>query len=145
MVFWTWLGNNRNQSVAQVPELWMACRVSEVCGERDQGTGQTHLCSHLIRNPLVERAQVQGQVGVNLPCPQVGALAPILSGAAFRLGRGMQQRTSFLPGGCSYHGTLVLTGGHNFKGPLLSCFKSSRSPQFSPSPKHLTLSHDSVF
>lgn len=40
---------------------------------------------------------------------------------------------------------LVLTGGNNFKGPLLSCFKSPRSPQFSPSPKHLTLSHGSVF
>lgn len=62
----------------RVPELWMACRVSEVCGEHN-------LCSHLTLNPHAERVQAEGHVGVNLACPKVGAPPPK---AALRLGRG---------------------------------------------------------
>lgn len=111
---------------------------------RDQSTGKTHLCSHLTLNPQVERAQAQGQVGVNLACPEMGT-PPILSEAAFRLGRGMHQITCLFFQGMQLPWYLALTGGHSFKGPHLSRFKSPRSPQFSPSPKHLTLSHGSVF
>lgn len=50
----------------RVPELWMACRVSEVCGEHN-------LCSHLTLNPHAERVQAEGHVRVNLACPKVGA------------------------------------------------------------------------
>lgn len=66
----------------RAPELWMAWRVSEVCGEHN-------LCSHLTLNPHAERVQAEGHVGANLACLKVGAPPPK---AALRLGRGKRTR-----------------------------------------------------
>lgn len=65
----------------RVPELWMACGVSEV-------------------NPHAERAQAEGHVGVNLACPKVGASPPK---SRPQVSRG--NAPDNLPGCRGYHGT----------------------------------------
>lgn len=91
MAFWTWLGDNRNQSVAQVPELWMACGVSEVVEKEGSEHRETHLCSYLTLDPHADSPGSGSGWGVNTACPKVGG-PPILSKAALRLGRGKGTR-----------------------------------------------------